>query len=316
MNTAIVTGSTGMLGIALINKLLEENVRVVAVARPGSSRIANIPSDERVTVIEIALKDIINLPVALKAKGITQADSFFHFGWDGTFGDARNNMDGQLINVKASVDAVRAAAELKCEVFLGAGSQAEYGRVADGIKLSAATPTNPENGYGIGKLCACHMTRVEAHKFGIRHIWTRILSVYGPYDGLHTMVMSGIGNLMDGLKASYTKGEQMWDYIYCKDAANAFYLAATKGKDGSVYPIGSGNVRPLKDYITDIRDAVNPSAELGFGEVDYYPGQVMYLCADISSLTEDTGFIPQYSFAEGIKETVEYYKNHIYTRQA
>ena len=48
--------------------------------------------------------------------------------------------------------------------------------------------------------------------------------------------------------------------------------------------------------------------DIGFGEVDYYPGQVMYLCADISELTEDTGFVPEYSFEEGIKETVEWYR--------
>lgn len=312
MSTAIVTGSTGMLGIALINRLLEENYRVVAVARPNSSRIDNIPTDEAVTVVELELSEIEKLPSLLEVVGIDKAELFFHFGWDGTFGDARNNMDGQLLNVKYSVCAVRVAAELGCEVFLGAGSQAEYGRVPEGTKLSSKTPANPENGYGIGKLCAGQMTRVEAHKYNMKHIWTRILSVYGPYDGLHTMVMSGIGNLIDGRKASYTKGEQMWDYLYCKDAAEAFYLAATKGVDGRVYPIGSGTVRPLKDYITDIRDSVNPEAELGFGEVEYYPGQVMYLCADITELQADTGFSPKYSFAEGLKETVEYYKNYVY----
>lgn len=313
MSTAIVTGSTGMLGIALINKLLSEGISVVAIARPNSKRIANIPEDDRVTVVELELSDIEELPGILNSLGIEKAEYFYHFAWDGTFGDARNNMDGQLLNVQAAVNAVRAAAGLNCEVFLGAGSQAEYGRVPDGTKLSSTTPANPENGYGIGKLCACHMTRVEAHKYNMKHIWTRILSVYGPYDGLHTMVMSGIGNMLDGKRASYTKGEQMWDYIYCKDAANAFYLAATRGIDGSIYPIGSGKVRPLSDYIKDIRDAINPELEIGFGEVDYYPGQVMYLCADIDKLTSDTGFVPEYTFAEGIKETLEYYKKYIYS---
>ena len=56
-------------------------------------------------------------------------------------------------------------------------------------------------------------------------------------------------------------------------------------------------------------DAIDPSLDIGFGEVDYYPGQVMYLCADISALTEDTGFVPEYDFETGIKETVEWYKN-------
>ena len=100
----------------------------------------------------------------------------------------------------------------------------------------------------------------------------------------------------------------MWDYLYSKDAAKAFYLAATKGRDGAVYPIGSGTVRPLADYIKSIRDAVDPSLPIGFGEIDYYPGQVMYLCADTESLKADTGFEPDYTFEEGIAETVEWYR--------
>lgn len=308
MKRAIVTGSTGMLGVATIEKLLEENYEVIAVVRPGTSRLCNLPEDDRITVVELDLKDISTLPEVLKASSIDEAELFFHFSWDGTHGASRDDTKLQLKNIEYSVDAVRAAARLKCTAFLGAGSQAEYGRVKDGTKIAPDTPCFPENGYGIGKLCAGQLTRIEARKAGIKHIWCRILSVYGPYDGAHTMVMSGIGLMLEGKKASYTKGEQMWDYLYCKDAARAFFLAATKGKDGAVYPVGSGSVRPLADYIKLIRDEINPDLPIGFGEVEYYPGQVMYLCADISSLTNDTGFVPVYTFEDGIKETVAWFR--------
>lgn len=308
---AIVTGATGMLGIALTNRLLDEGYEVICVVRPSSSRIGNIPSDDRITVVELDLDDISYLPSDLKEEGIERADLFFHFAWDGTYGDSRNDVDIQLNNIRTSVDAVRAAAELHCSCFLGAGSQAEYGRVPDGTKLAGDTPCNPENGYGMAKLAAGRLTRLEAGKLGIKHIWVRILSTFGPFDGSQTMVMSGIAKMARSEKASYTKGEQMWDYLYCKDAAKAFFLAATRGRDKSVYPVGSGNVRPLKEYITAIRDAVDTSLDIGFGEVDYYPGQVMYLCADISDLQEDTGFVPDYTFEEGIKETVKWYKEEI-----
>lgn len=308
MNRAIVTGSTGMLAVATIGYLLKEDYEVVAIARPGSSRLMNIPDDDRVTVVELDLNDIITLPEVLSASGIEEADMFFHFSWDGTHGASRDDMELQLSNIKASLDAVRAAAALKCKVFLGAGSQAECGILKDGVKVAPDTPCFPVNGYGIGKLCSGQMTRVLANKLGIRHVWCRILSVYGPYDGAHTMVMSGIGIMLEGKKASYTKAEQMWDYLYCKDAAKAFFLAASKGRDGAVYPIGSGKVRPLSEYITAIRDAINPDLPIGFGEIEYYPGQVMYLCADTSALEADTGFTPDYSFEQGIAETVEWYR--------
>ena len=60
-----------------------------------------------------------------------------------------------------------------------------------------------------------------------------------------------------------------------------------------------------------IRDVVNPSLEIGIGERDYYPNQVMRLTADISELTEDTGFVPEIDFAEGIRRTMEWYKGEV-----
>ena len=70
--------------------------------------------------------------------------------------------------------------------------------------------------------------------------------------------------------------------------------------------MGSGQPRLLKDYITVIRDAVSPGMEIGFGEVPYFENQVMYLCADITELTADTGFVPEISFEEGIAQTVDW----------
>lgn len=304
MKKAVITGATGMLGIALIRRLTKEGYAVYAVIRPGSHRSENIPKQDNVYIIECDLKNILKLNSLISEK----CDLFFHFAWDGTYGEARNDMDVQIDNIQSAVDAAETAKNLGCTVFVGAGSQAEYGRCNE--KIAPDLKTRPENGYGIAKLCAGQMTRLVCQKHGIKHIWCRILSVYGPYDGNQTMVMSGIRQMLDGKRPSYTKGEQLWDYLYCDDAANAFYLAAVNGSDGSVYCVGSGRTRELKDYIFAIRDAVNPNMEVGIGDIPYFENQVMYLCADISSLTADTGFIPKYSFEEGIQKTVEWYKKN------
>ena len=120
------------------------------------------------------------------------------------------------------------------------------------------------------------------------------------------MVMSGIIKMLKGERPQYTKGEQIWDYIYSKDAAKAFRLVAQKGKDGAIYCLGTGQTRTLREFILSIRDAIDPGLEIGIGEIDYYPNQVMHLEADISNLMEDTGFSPQYTFEEGIRETIEW----------
>jgi nucleoside-diphosphate-sugar epimerase len=306
MQTALITGATGAVGMGLIDALLKHNVRVVAVVRGNSNRADRIKESDMVKKVECDLAQMENLPKLVQETG-WKPDVFYHFAWDGTFGDSRNDMYAQNENVKYVLNAVKAADEMGCSAFIGAGSQAEYGRFEG--KLNASVPAFPENGYGMAKLCAGQMTRVECEKRGLRHIWTRILSVYGEYDGSATMVMSTIGKLLRGEKPSCTAGEQMWDYIYAKDAGRAFYLLGESGIAGKTYCIGSGSARPLRQYIEEIRNAVNPKAEIGFGDVPYSEKQVMYLCADISDLTADTGFLPEYTFEQGIRETVDWVKS-------
>ena len=76
------------------------------------------------------------------------------------------------------------------------------------------------------------MSRILCEQKQIEHIWTRILSIYGPYDGENTMIMSSIGKLLRGEKPALTKGEQQWDYLYSKDAGYAMYLLGEKGVSG------------------------------------------------------------------------------------
>ena len=232
-------------------------------------------------------------------------DVFFHLAWDGTIGEGRNDLYLQNRNVTYTLDAVKLASRLGCHTFVGAGSQAEYGRVEG--KLNSKTPAYPENGYGMAKLAAGQMSRLLCEQKGMRQVWARILSVYGPFEGERSMVMSTLLKLRRGEVPAFTKGEQIWDYLYSEDAARALLAIAEKGKHGGVYCLGSGNPQPLSVYIEEIRDVVSPGSELALGAIPYSAGQVMYLCADLTELTNDTGFVPQTSFREGIRKMVEWY---------
>lgn len=300
VSSAVVTGPTGAVGSALCLYLLEMGVKVYAVVRPGSLRVGNLP--EGVTIVPCDLTALDELKSHIEGK----VDAFFHLAWAHTIGAGRNDMYAQIENIRYAIDAVRAAADLGCGVFVGTGSQAEYGRVEG--KLTAQTPCFPENGYGMAKLCAGEMTRIECAQYGIRHQWMRILSVYGPHDGDRTMISSVISQLLRGEKPALTQGIQQWDYLYAGDAAQALYKVACCGCDGKVYPLGSGQVRPLREYIEILRNQIDPSLPLGFGEIPYSKGQVMFLQADISELQTDTGFVPSVAFEDGIRRTIEAYQ--------
>jgi nucleoside-diphosphate-sugar epimerase len=301
----VITGPTGAIGIALIHECISRQIEVLAICHKNSKRRDRIPESPLVRILELDLQDYRNY---VPDKTICGCDIFYHLAWSGTVGDARNDMRLQHDNIGYALDAAELAHKLGCHTFIGAGSQAEYGRVEG--PLSEELPTFPENGYGIAKLCAGRMTRIACTQLGMKHIWTRILSVYGPNDGEKTMIISAVRQLLRGEIPQFTKGEQKWDYLYCDDAARAMLLLGEKGKDGQVYCIGSGSACPLAEYIEQMRAAVDEKAKVALGAVPYGEKQVMYLCADISRLKEDTGFVPEVTFQEGIKRTVAWVRNH------
>jgi nucleoside-diphosphate-sugar epimerase len=160
------------------------------------------------------------------------------------------------------------------------------------------------------KLSACHATRILCKKNGIRHLWPRILSGYGLYDNIYSIIVSTILNSIDGNKLKFSKGDQIWDFTYTDDIANALYLIAQRGKDEAIYPIGSGSARPLKEYISIMCAKLGYSKdEIELGAIPYSVDQIMHLEADISSLQEDTGWKPEVTFEEGITRVIEFYKN-------
>lgn len=296
MRRVIITGPTGTVGMALINKLIKEGIYVAAVCRRDSVRIKNIPKSEFVRIIECNLEEISRLPEFIRT--VDEYDSMFHLAWACTVGDGRNNVGAQIDNIYYTINAVEVAAKLGCRRFIGAGSQAEYGRCNDILRPD--TPAFPENGYGIAKLCAGQLSRIRCEQLGIEHIWTRILSVYGPYDGENTLISSLIRKLKAGEHISCTKAEQIWDYIYSEDAANALYGIMDKGVHGKTYLIASGESHPLKYYIEIVKKCIDPNMDIGYGEIPYSPDQVMNLRADISELVDDIDIRPKMSFEKGI----------------
>ncbi len=302
MKNIIVTGATGMIGSSMIKQMLKDDLHVTAVCRPNSKKRGNLPQNVNLDVVECDINELYKLPELLA----TEYDTFYHFAWDGTYGDSRDDAILQEKNVENTLKAVDAAHALKCNVFVGAGSQAEFGFVEG--TLSDKIPKNPITGYGIAKYTAGKLSAILCAKYGMRQSWGRIVSTYGPGDNSYTMVMSSIIGMLKGERMSFTKGDQIWDYVYGGDCSKAFYLIGKYGKHGKAYTIGSGKSRYLKEYIKDIRDVINPELEIGLGEKEYYPNQVMNLTADIQELVDDTGFEPSVDFKDGVRKTIEWYR--------
>lgn len=301
MKTAVITGATGTIGRALITACIEAGYEVLAVVHRNSPRASGLNKIEHCQVLYLDFPEYDSAMEEMQKQNIATEgyELFFHLAWMAPFGTDRENLPLQLENVKASLAAVRFAKALGCSTFVGAGSQAEYGRVKG--KLSPDTATLPETGYGVAKLCAGQMTQLACQQAGLKHIWTRILSVYGPYDGKQSLISIAVNSMLKGEETEFTPCDQIWDYIYADDAARALLLVAQKGEHGNVYVVGSGEAHPLKEYIQKIAEITSYKREIGFGRRPYNDKQVMYLQADITEL-QKLGFIPKVSFEEGIRK--------------
>jgi len=292
----VISGPTGAIGMAIIKKCLLNDIKVLAICHKGSKRISRIPVDDRIEILEADIDEYSELFKDVNKK---EYEIFIHLAWNGTFGDSRNNMQLQADNINYTLEAVELAARLGCSVFVGAGSQAEYGRCDKPLRPD--TPAFPENGYGIAKLAAGQLSRIRCEQLKIKHIWTRILSVYGPYDGEYTMVMSTLKKMLANEETHFTAGDQIWDYIYSEDAADMMLHLAEYGEHGTICCIASGEARPLKEYIKDMYSVTGCTARLGLGDIPYGDKQVMSLCVDRKYIQEGT----KTDFRTGIKKTIE-----------
>lgn len=302
MKRIVVTGATSMIGAALIEECVKNNIEVYAVVRKSSGKQDRLPDNSLVHLIDSSLESLEQLPELIPEK----CDTFYHIAWGNTGENRNRSTELQSRNISYTLSAVRTAHALGCRRFIGAGSQAEYGPM-DVERISPDSPTNPTTPYGASKLASGHLAGMLCRELGMECIWPRIFSVYGIYEKETTMIASGLRKMLKGEPTEFTPALQRWDYLYSKDAGRAYYLIGEKGRDGSIYCIGSGQARPLRDYILEMAEITGAAAP-GIGARPYPSGAVMNLCADTDNLYADTGFVPEYTFEEGIRETVAWLK--------
>jgi nucleoside-diphosphate-sugar epimerase len=239
-----------------------------------------------------------SLPGAIN---LGKLDAVFHLAWFGVTAEFRNDPDQIRINLIATLELWEAARKAGCKIWIGLGSQAEYGRV-DHV-LREDTPTSPGTAYGVAKLAAGLTTAKMSEICGVRHAWLRLLSAYGPGDDERHMIPSVINAFLAGRRPALTLGEQIWDYIYVDDVAEAL-CAVLETDTSGIYNLGSGSAITLRTVVEKIRDLIDPSLTIGFGEVPYRPDQVMFLEADISNLCAATSWRPRTSLTEGLTQTI------------
>lgn len=303
MKNAIVTGANGFVGSYLCKKLSEEGVEFFAVVKDTEENVDNIKTLSGIKIVYCNLEEIQDLEKFIQDRDV---DVFFNFAWAGSVGESRTDQEVQLKNALWTANALKVAKKIGCKKFVNAGSIME--KESYYAMISQESKPGLPYIYGIGKLAARGICKPIANSIGIDLCWAVITNAYGVGEISPRFVNTTLRKIIANEPLKFTAGTQNYDFVYVSDVANAFYLIGKYGKANKEYTIGSGNAKPLREFILEMQQALAPDNKPLFGDVPFTGVNMPIEDFDISQIQEDCGFVPEISFAQGTKMTMQWIK--------
>ncbi|OYW61796.1 MAG: dTDP-glucose 4,6-dehydratase [Azorhizobium sp. 32-67-21] len=178
------------------------------------------------------------------------------------------------------------------------------------------TPYQPNSPYSASKAASDHLVRAWFHTYGLPVVMSNCSNNYGPYHFPEKLIPLVILNALEGAPLPvYGTGENVRDWLFVEDHAEALLLIATKGRPGESYNVGGDSERRNIDVvraICTILDDIRPDAAIGPREnlirfVTDRPGHDARYAIDFSKLHTELGWSPRETFESGLRRTVEWY---------
>lgn len=300
MKKVIVTGANGFIGTALCKSLSDDGIEVIAIVRNKEDDISRIENIPWIRIVYCDLSDFRNLYKYVEDRDV---DVLYHLAWIGSAGTLRGDSSVQMENIQYTCDTVKACLDMNCKRFIFASSIMEYEIQA--IMATEATP-GINTLYCSAKVAADYMARTLAGLYGIDYIRTVISNIYGPGEKSPRLINTSLRKMLNNEHCAFSAGNQLYDFIYITDAAKMFVEIGKFGITNRTYYMGSQAPRPLKEFLQEMRDQVDPMIEIGLGEIPFNGVSLSYKEFDVNAVKKDTGYIPTVTFAQGIKNTLEW----------
>jgi len=272
MKSAIVTGAAGFIGTHLVGELRSHGVSVTSPGR------GDIPTET--------------------------ADIFYHLAWEGASGTGRSDSVLQARNAELTLQALETAHKLGCGKFVALGTV--YERFAEQIAESGSFGSS--NFYILSKKYAHDMSRQLALKLGIDFIWITICHPIGRYIKPEQMMAYAVSNLLKGVSPAFGSATTLYDIAAVEDIARGLYLAGDCTLTKREYYIGSGNPRPLREWLEEARTILNVAPEIEFGKRPDDDLRFEREWFDTAPFTIETGYSPQTKFDKAVRNTAEWVK--------
>jgi len=310
MSKYVVTGGAGFIGSATVRGLLREGAGHVVVLdnllTGREENLAEVCSD-----IEFARADIRNYDqISPILKG---SDVVFHLA---AIPSVPRSIDDPVpsheINIDGTFNVLRAAAEGGVRRVVYAASSSAYGDTEVLPKVESMIP-RPKSPYALQKLVGEYYAQIFASTFGIETVSLRYFNVFGPrqdpsspYSGVLSIFITAILERRPPMICG--DGEQSRDFTYVEDVVELNLKAARAPEaSGKVYNAGNGGRITLNESWRLLQKIEGLSIPPTYGPPR--PGDVRDSQADTSAAVAELGHAPRYSFEEGLRLTLEWYRS-------
>jgi UDP-glucose 4-epimerase len=305
---AVVTGGAGFIGSHLTDYLLENDIEVTVLDNFGASSKSNLIRPHKNLRIQKAdVSDQKQIEPFIK-----QADIVFDLAAIvGVVVASSRPIEVLNTNIAAIKNIIESSLDSNVKKIVYASSSEVYG---NGMRspVTEDLPLTPISPYGISKIVGETYLRAYWEKYGLQSSIVRYFNAYGPKQSvtpLSFVVPSFIYKALHHEPIQiYGSGQQTRDFTYISDTVEGTYLVAEKGKgDAAPYNICTGVETTLIDLARLVCSVIGNRCEIS--NVESRKFDITRRCGDFSKAHKEIGYSPKVELREGLRRTVEYYRN-------
>ena len=325
----LVTGGSGFIGSNLVRLLVREKgasvVNLDKLTYAGNQESLSDLSDDSNYAFEQV--DLCDADAVRKIFVYHQPDAVMHLAAESHV-DRSIDGPGKFVqtNVVGTFNLLQAALgywkSLEGEPkesfrFLHVSTDEVYGSLeADASGFSETTRYDPHSPYSASKAASDHLARAWGDTYGLPILVTNCSNNYGPYQFPEKLIPVVILKCLRGEPIPvYGKGENIRDWLYVTDHAEALYAVLTKGRVGETYNIGGNNERQnieLVRTLCKLMDQLHPPAvHKSYQELITFvtdrPGHDLRYAIDPTKIKSELGWEPKEDFESGFRKTVQWY---------
>ncbi len=308
----LITGGCGFIGSNFIRYLIDfyPESKIFNIDKlTYAGNLENLHSVEKNKNYHFIKGDICDKELVNNL--VSKADIIVNFAAESHVDRSiENSHEFIMTNILGTHNLLEAAKNNGNKRFHHISTDEVYGSLGKEGFFSEQTKYDPHSPYSASKASADHLVMAYYHTHKLPVTITNCSNNYGPYQHPEKLIPYFITNLMDGKKVPvYGTGTNVRDWLFVTDHCKAIDLVINKGKLGETYCIG-GDCEKTNIEITEILiSAFNMGPEM-IEFVEDRKGHDFRYAIDFSKITKELGWSPSYSFKDGIKETVNWYKTN------